>query len=218
MVRVVGIGAGGHAKVIMEILRAMGGWELVGLLDSNPNLSGATVLGVPIIGSEEQLAHLRSQAIDHVFIGIGDLGAGMARKARFDDIKRHALRIVSAIHPRSVVSPSATLGEGATIMAGTIINASTHLGDNVIANTGSIIEHDCVIGAHAHIGPGAALAGGVQVGEGSHVGIGASIRQGIRIGAGVIVAAGAVVVSDVPDNVVVAGTPARIMNNGKKGP
>jgi sugar O-acyltransferase (sialic acid O-acetyltransferase NeuD family) len=216
MKRVVGIGAGGHAKVVLEILLNDPDYEFVGMLDRNKELWSKPFFGVSVLGGDALLEELFKQGIRHAFIGVGTTGDTKPRQHLYHFAASIGCQFVSAIHPRAIVSPSAQIGQGVAITAGAIINSGAHIGNNVIINTGSVIEHDCVIGDHAHIATSAALAGGVTVGQGSHVGIGACVRQGVRIGRNAIVGAGAVVVNDVADEEVVAGNPARILK--KDGP
>ena len=209
MIPVVGFGAGGHAKVVIEILRSRREYEIVGLLDTRIE-RGANVLGVDVLGDDSLMADLRQRGVEHAFIGVGSVGDSQPRRQLYDKVVSSGFQIVPAIHANAVVSVSAQIGVGPTIMAGAIVNANAVIGDNVIVNTGAIVEHDCVIGDHTHIATGARLAGGVQVGPGSHIGIGAVVRQEIKIGEGAIVGAGAVVVRDVPDFKTVIGVPAKI--------
>lgn len=211
MTRIIGFGAGGHARVVIEILRASGGYEFAGLLDHNPDLRGTSVLGVPVLGDDDLAAAMVGQGIRHAFIGVGVVSSTWPRRRLFDLARDHGLTLVHALHPSAVVSPSAVVGAAATIAAGAIVNAGAVLGANVIVNTGAIVEHDCTIGDHAHVATGARLAGRVAVGEGTLVGIGATVRQGITIGRGALVGAGAVVVDDVPDGVMAIGVPARVV-------
>lgn len=211
MKQVVGLGAGGHAKVVIEILRAMGGYEFIGLLDPKQELWDTEVLGVPVLGDDALLPELRSQGIHYAFIGLGTVGDTRPRRRLYEKARQKGFEIVQAIHPQAVVAPSVAIGHGPTIMAGAVINAAAKLGDNVIVNTGAIVEHDCIIGDHVHVATGAQLASTVQVGTGAHIGAGATVRQCITIGEGAIVGAGAVVVKDVPNDVTVAGVPARIL-------
>jgi len=213
MRRLIGIGAGGHARVVIEVLRAMGGFELVGLLDLRRELWGSSVGGVPVLGDDSELPRLRAEGLEEVFIGIGSVGDATSRRQVFARSKGAGLRVVSAMHPTAVVSPSAVVGEGATIMAGAIINAAVRLGDNVIVNTAAIVEHDCVIGDHVHVASGARLASTVTVGEGAHIGLGANVKQCVHIGRNAIVGAGAVVIHDVPEAVTVVGVPARAVRS-----
>jgi sugar O-acyltransferase (sialic acid O-acetyltransferase NeuD family) len=211
MVRVVGLGAGGHAKVVIEILRLMQEYEPIGLLDPKQELWNTEVLGVPVLGDDDLLPQLYGQGVCQAFIGLGVVGDTRPRRRLYKKVRWFGFQIVEAIHPQAIVGPSAEIGHGPTIMAGSVVNAAARLGDNVIVNTGAIVEHDCVIGDHVHIATGARLASTVHVGEGAHIGLGASVRQCIHIGRNVIVGAGAVVINDVPDGVTVVGVPARIL-------
>ena len=209
--QVIGLGAGGHAKVVIEILQLMAGCELVGLLDRNKELWGTDVLGVPVLGNDDLLPKLYNRGVGHAFIGLGTVGDTRPRRQLYEKARRQRFQIVSAIHRQAIIAPSAEIGHGPTVMAGAVINAAARLGDNVIVNTGAIVEHDCVVGNNVHIATGARLASTVYVGDGAHIGLGASVRQCIRIGRNAIVGAGSVVVDDVPDNVVVVGVPARML-------
>jgi sugar O-acyltransferase (sialic acid O-acetyltransferase NeuD family) len=210
MIRVVGFGAGGHAKVVIEILRSIQEYEIAGLLDTRKELWGTSVLGVEVLGDDSMTADLKKRGIDHAFIGVGTVGDALPRRQLYEKVSNFGFKIVPAIHAAAIVSSSAMISDGPTIMAGAIVNAEAIIGNNVIVNTGAIVEHDCVIGDHVHIATGARLAGGVHVGPGSHIGIGAVVRQEIRIGEGAIVGAGAVVVKDVPAGTTVVGVPAKI--------
>ena len=208
MIPVIGFGAGGHAKVVIEILRSIREYEIVGLLDTRIE-PRANVLGVEVLGDDSLMAELKGRGIEHAFIGVGSVGDAQPRRQLYETVVGAGFQIVPAIHAGAVVSLTAQIGVGPTIMAGAVVNADAVIGDNVIVNTGAIVEHDCMIGDHTHIATGARLAGGVQVGPGSHIGIGAVVRQEIKIGAGAIVGAGAVVVRDVPDFKTVIGVPAK---------
>lgn len=211
MRRLIGLGAGGHARVVMEAFQAMGGFEVIGLLDLRAELRGTRVGGVPVLGGDGELPRLRAEGVMDAFIGIGSVGDAGPRRRAFERARAAGFRIAGVVHPSAVLSPSALIGEGVQVLPGAVINAGARLGENIIVNTGAIVEHDCLIGSHAHIASGARLASTVTVGEGAHIGLGASVRQLARIGRDAIVGAGAVVVDDVPDGVTVVGVPARAL-------
>lgn len=213
--KVVGVGAGGHAKVVIEILKQLRDCEIVGLVDRRPELWQTELLGIKVLGDDRLLPELKGRGIDHAFIGIGTIGDTTARRELYRKVVDCGFQIASAVHPAACVSPSANLGSGATVMAGAIINAAARLGTNVIVNTGAIVEHDCVIGDHVHIATGARLSGGVIVDEGAHIGLGAIIRQQIRVGRDAVVGAGAVVVKDVAPGTTVVGVPAKQLVRAK---
>lgn len=211
-IKIIGFGAGGHARVIIEILQLNPQLELIGLLDPNLELHGKLMLGVPILGNDSLLPDLTKQGLSHFFVGLGGVGNTNPRRRLYEMASIHNLLPWNAIHPSVVISPSAQIGPGFSAMANSVVNACATIGANGILNTGAIIEHDCVIGNHVHIATGARLTSTVRVGNGVHIGAGAVIRQCISIGENAVIGAGAVVVKDVPANVTVVGVPARILS------
>lgn len=207
--RVVGVGAGGHAKVILDILAYSPSISIVGLTDLDGSRVGQIVAGVRILGSDELLPQLLQQGVSFAFIGVGSVGDNRHRKESFHRLLDLGFDVISAVHPRAVVARSAFLGRGVALMSGATVNPDAKVGQNVILNSNCTVEHDCIIGDHVHIAPGAILSGAVQIGCLSHIGAGAVVRQGVRIGQHVVVGAGAVVISDIPDDAVVVGVPAR---------
>ncbi|MDB5457169.1 MAG: sugar O-acyltransferase, sialic acid O-acetyltransferase NeuD family, partial [Caulobacter sp.] len=156
---VVVLGAGGHAKVVIELLRTAG-FATPAVLDADP--TPRDVAGAPVVGDDTALARLRAEGLSQAFVAIGD---NALRRKLADRATAAGFTLVSAIHPSAVISPSARLGAGVAVMAGAVVNADTVVGDLAILNTRSSVDHDGVIGSAAHIGPGCALAGGVTVGE-----------------------------------------------------
>lgn len=206
---IVFIGAGGHARVAYDALRASGDSRSVGFLDGDTSLTGTTIAGAPVLGDDDLLPQLLQQGTQYFVVGVGSVGNNARRAAIFERALTLGLRPLQIVHPKATVSPSARLGAGAQVFAGAIINPDASVGVNAIVNTGAIVEHDCLIDDHAHVATGAVLAGNVIVDTMAHVGAGATIRQGIKIHRCAIVGAGAVVVKDVPQNTTVVGVPAR---------
>lgn len=200
------LGAGGHARVLIDALQRQAPLVGYALLDADPKLWATVIMDVPIIGGDEYLTRLDAERF---IVGVGSTGSTAIRQRLFAEAIVAGLTPQSVIHDRALIADGATIGPGAQILAGAIINTGAELGRNVLVNTGAIVEHDCRIEDHVHIATGARLAGGVQVGLGAHIGIGAVVRQNQIIGAGAIVGAGAVVVHNVAPNTTVAGVPAR---------
>ena len=211
--RVLGLGAGGHAKVVIEILRLCGGYDIIGLLDRREELWATFISGVEVLGDDRRLADLYAGGVRCAFVGVGSVQRTDIRKRLYELLRNAGFVIARAVHPRAIVSAGAEIGEGPIIMAGAIVNPAARIGDNVIVNSGAIVEHDCIIEDHVHIATGARLSGGVTVQAGAHVGIGATIKQNVKIGRESVVGAGAVVIKDVPDSETVVGVPAKVLGS-----
>lgn len=191
------LGHGGHALVVLDLLRRLDR-EVLGVL--TPDLSaGIQWAGIPVLGNDDWLDS--AQARDcAVAIGVGQLPPDrMALRPRLFQLARERkLPLPALVHPSAVLAGETTLGAGSQIMAGTVIQVGSAIGDNALVNTRASVDHHCRIGAHAHIGPGATVCGEVRIEEGAFVGAGAVILQGVHIGAGAQVAAGATVIRDIP--------------------
>ena len=201
------VGAGGHAKVLMDCLY-LNGAEIIGALDKS--LSKNSDLGIPILGDDDAITAYPPDTVE-LINGIGSVGDTKFRAKLFRKFKKLGYTFSSVVHPSAVLSKSCILSEGVQVMAGAVINTGTRVGADSIINTGAIVDHECIIGSHVHIAPGCTLSGGVQVGDGAHIGTGATIIQGIKIGEHALIGAGAVVVKDVPAGAKVVGIPARII-------
>ncbi|MEO5338004.1 MAG: NeuD/PglB/VioB family sugar acetyltransferase [Magnetospirillum sp. WYHS-4] len=201
------VGGGGHAKVVIDALRAAGAAERLGVIDEDRALAGGSVLGVPVLGGDAEGPAARAAGFGFFVIGVG--ANNDLRRRLFERALSWGIEPLSVIHPAAVVAPSATLGPGTVAFAGVVVNAEARVGSNAIVNTGAIVEHDCRVGDHVHVAPGARLLGGVSVGDLASIGAGAVIKHGVAIGAGAIVGAGAVVLEDVMSGIRVAGVPAQ---------
>ena len=200
------LGAGGHAKVLLDILLEQN-IEVLGIVEKDGADLPSDMYGIPVIGTDSDVQQYQPDKVGLVN-GIGSIGPTALRQKVYEKFRRQGYCFPQVIHPGAVVSRRAELGEGVQIMAGAVVNIGTRVKENSIINTNASVDHDCLIGAHVHIAPGVTLSGGVTVGNGSHIGTGASVVQGIEIGANVIVGAGAVVVNTVAVGKTVCGVPA----------
>jgi sugar O-acyltransferase (sialic acid O-acetyltransferase NeuD family) len=199
------VGAGGHARVVADVIRLVGA-TIHGFLDTtNASRQGTAFEGSTVLGGAELLPQLRKH-VAHAVIAVGD---NEARLRLADELARHGFKLATLAHPSAVVAASATLGPGSVVFAGAVINPAASIGANVIINTGATVDHDCVIADGAHIAPGAHLGGHVHVGRGALVGVGAAVKPGVTIGAAAVVGVGSAVVADVPAGRTVAGVPAQ---------
>lgn len=201
------LGAGGHAKVLVEALLKAG--ELIaGIVDPDPKLVGANIFGIPVLGGDSVVSEFPSSEILLVN-GLGSVGLLSKRQQLFERFKAMGYNFAIVVHPSAVIASDVGLGEGSQIMAGAVIQPGSCIGMNSIINTRASVDHDCTIYDHVHIAPGVTLSGGVAVGACSHIGTGATVIQGISINNGCLVAAGAVVTKDISDGAKVRGVPAQ---------
>jgi sugar O-acyltransferase (sialic acid O-acetyltransferase NeuD family) len=207
--RVVLLGAGGHAKVLLDTL-THAGVQVEGVVDPLLAKNDAYWRSLPVIGNDDDLLKMNPSEIVLVN-GVGNLPGKSLRQKLFRTYKAAGFNFLSVVHSSSLIGTGVNLGEGVQLMAGTIVQADCSIGDNSIVNTGASIDHDCCIGDHVHVAPGATLSGNVSIGKSSHIGTGATIIQDINIGRDSVVGAGSVVLKNVPDGVTVYGVPAKVV-------
>lgn len=184
-------GAGGHAKVIIDILTE-NNISVRAIIDDNIDLNQLN--GIPVIHtiSDKNLPHL---------VSIGNNSNRRKIVLRNPDVD-----FCRAIAKSALVSPYAEIGTGSAVMQGAIVQSGSVIGKHTIINTRASVDHDCIIEDFAHIAPGSILCGAVFVGEGTLIGAGAIILPGVKIGRWSVIGAGSVVTKDIPAGVVVYGS------------
>jgi sugar O-acyltransferase (sialic acid O-acetyltransferase NeuD family) len=209
------VGAGGHGKVVLDILRRDPDVKLIGFVDDDAALHNKIIDGLPVLGSVSSVPILiSSHKLDGVTIAIGD---NKVRARLFDKMRELGLQPQRAIHPDALIAHDVEIGEGVVIAAGVAISVGTRIGNDVIINTGVVIDHDNIIEDHAHVSPGVNLAGRVTVGKYTQVGLGVTVIEDLTIGENTTIGAGAVVLVDIPSNATAVGIPARVIKHKKTG-
>lgn len=185
------------------------GKKVDGIIDK----TGATmeVLGVPVIGCDDDLEGLFSDGYRIAYVAVGGVFDSDTRTALYSRAKEIGFRLPAFVARTSMVQQDVEIDEGTVVLEGAIVNVGATLGRNTIVNSGAVLEHDVKVGSNTHVAPGAVVCGGAVLGDGVFVGAGATVVQGVTIGEGTTVGAGSVVVNDVPRGVVVVGNPARII-------
>jgi sugar O-acyltransferase (sialic acid O-acetyltransferase NeuD family) len=214
--KVVIIGAGGHAREVLDILLACraNGHDIqpLGFVDENPDNHGQTLDGFPVLGDLRWFEGVDRGDIEVICaVGTPQVCRKLARQAQ-----ALGLRFASAISPQACISPHARIGQGVMIFPNVIVNTGAMIGDHVILNVAATISHDTVVGDFCNINPGVHLAGNVTVGEGCYIGMGANVIQGINIGPWSIIGTGAAVIRDIPPHVTAVGVPARVIKLHEK--
>lgn len=206
MADVVVIGGGGHAKVLVAVLRKLG-WGIVGYTDQDDR---GAILGVARLGGDGALAAvLADHAGCAAIVGVGKTDASALRLRLHRDAEALGFETPVIVSPHAVVNEEVRLGAGATVFDGVVVNSGTRTGAACILNTNATVEHDCSLGDDVHIAPGATVSGGVSIGDHCMIGAGATVIHGVSVCAGCVVGAGSVVTSDISEPGVYAGSPAR---------
>ncbi|MEW6172104.1 MAG: NeuD/PglB/VioB family sugar acetyltransferase [Bacillota bacterium] len=213
--QIVIIGAGGHAKVVADIILKIGRYQIAGhTAPGNP--PPAARLKFRYLGNDNVLPSLWKQGVKLAALGVGGVGDNRPRRRIYEHIHSLGFSTPPLVHPAAIVADGVLPVEGLVIAPGAVVNPRVEFGVNTIINSAAVVEHDCVLGEHVHVAPGAVLCGGVRVGSLAHVGAGAVVIQGVALGEGAVVGAGAVVLHDVEPWTVVAGNPARFIKSLKE--
>lgn len=209
------VGAGCHARVVVEIILLTKKFKPVGCVDPQPEniLTRDEIL---YLGNDSVLANLPGKFLKHAAMGMAGFN-NLKRRTLYEYCLSAGFDFPVLKHPGSIVSRTARLGPATVVMAGSIINPRAVIEENVIINSGAIIEHDCFIGHSAQVGSGAIICGNVKVKEKAFIGAGARIIQGLTIGESALIGAGAVVTRDIPAGVTAFGNPAVIVQNPSRG-
>lgn len=213
--KIVVIGGGGHAKVIIDIIERERKYQIAGVVDDGKE-KGTEIFGYKVIGQSDKLADLMQEGINSGIIAIGD---NWTRSKVANKVLENTpeFQFVNAIHPMASIGRGTTLGQGNVVMANVAINSDTKIGNHCILNTKCSVDHDCNLEDYVSIAPGATLGGNCQVGKFSAISLGANVIHGRNIGEQTIVGAGAVVTKDLPSYKVACGIPARSIKSRKEG-
>ena len=199
-------GGGGHGKSVIDLLRTLGTYHIIGVVDDGIP-AGETLLGIPVLGGCEKLESLYAEGIRLTVNAVGGIGNISIRVKVFVTIAKARLVCPALVHPTAFIEPSAMLSPGNQVFPYAYVGSDVKMGFGVIVNSGAIVSHDCTISDYANISPGAMLAGEVQVGKRVLLGMGVTVNLGVKIGDGARVGNGATVKEDVPEGSVVrAGT------------
>jgi UDP-perosamine 4-acetyltransferase len=184
-VKVVIVGAGGHAKALVEGLTARGA-RIVAYVDPQP----ASWLDARHCTSDDEFDDREAVVV----IGIG--GTKPEELARRCGIaktwRERGFGLPAVVHPTAIVSTMVRLEAAAQIMAGAIIQPGAVVGGMAIINTGAIIEHDAHIGEGTHVAPGAVVLGAAKVGKSAMIGANAVVLPGADVPDGALVRAASI--------------------------
>jgi sugar O-acyltransferase (sialic acid O-acetyltransferase NeuD family) len=207
-------GSGGHARVVSNIARLCGGFEIVGFLDDlHPQRRGEAFCGATILGGAEQVEELARNGVRTFVLAFGN---SSARLQKAQTIEGNGLCLATLVHPAAVIAPDVNLGAGTTVNAGAIVDPGATIGRCVIIGAGVTIGHDCTLGDGVRVSGGSCIGGGAFLERCALVGTGGRVCRGIRVGAGSLVGVGAVLIKDLPAGLVAVGNPARVIRSARE--
>ncbi|MCK6604153.1 MAG: acetyltransferase [Ignavibacteriaceae bacterium] len=205
--RLVIIGAGGHAKVLISVIQEDKLFDIVGFTELNES---EEVFGVPYLGSDDQLGSMMEESDCHMAaLGLGYIKINNHRNNLYNYAKKIGYTFPPIISKKSNISDYAIIGNATAIFPGVVVNPDAVIGTGCILNTNSTVEHDVNIGDFVHISPSATVCGGVKIGENTIIGAGAVIIQSVSISANTFIGAGSVVLRSLTEPGIYVGVPAK---------
>ena len=208
MNRIIIVGGGGHAKVIISILKKLDCFNIFGYTDKIDN---GRILGIKYLGNDDNLKFLfQEENVKNAVIGLGQIKNSSKRKYIYKRLSIIGFNFPSIISPNCIVNEEIRIGKGTVVMDGVIINPGTIIGDFCIVNTNVSVDHDCIVSDFVHIATGGVLSGGVTVGDNVLIGAGATIIQSKNICSNSIIGAGSVVLNDCMKPGTYCGIPAKL--------
>lgn len=205
--RLILVGGGGHCKAVIDVALSAGR-TIYGILD-NAIAIGATVLGVPILGNDNDIPLFVDNNTEFL-ITVGQIKSASIRRIIAERIIKNGGTLATPLIASTAhVAKGVTIGNGTVVMHNAVINSDATIGENVIINTGAIVEHDCKVSDFVHISTGAIINGTCSIGSDTLIGSHATVVNGKNITNGVVVGAGATVTCDISQPGTYCGTPAK---------
>lgn len=201
------IGGGGHCVSCIEVIESSNQYAIAGIIDHESKI-GQTVLGYPIIGSDDDLTILKTK-YSYALITVGQIKSNKARVNIYNNLKKIGYKLPVIISGSAIVSKHTSIGEGTIIMHQTFVNANTNIGVNCIINSKALIEHDCTIGEHCHISTNSTLNGNVTIGSNCFIGSCSSFVNGISITDGIFIGINSLVSKDLIKEGIYIGAPVK---------
>jgi sugar O-acyltransferase (sialic acid O-acetyltransferase NeuD family) len=201
-------GGGGHAKVIISIIKRdyFKQFKVIGYTDLE---SRKELLGVKYLGTDSYIDNFykKNNSLKGI-IGLGFVKPSSSRTELYNFYKKK-ISFPSIISNHSSIQEDCDVGNATVIMDGVVINSSTKIGECSIINTSTSIDHDCEIGSFTHIAPGCTLSGGINIGNNCMIGVGTTIIQGVSVVDDVIIGAASLVSKDISAAGTYVGYPLR---------
>jgi len=195
--KVVIYGGGGLSKMIIETVRVLGTYQIVGIVDDNIE-KGQQVIGSPVLGGPEVLEELYKQGVRIAVNSIGGIGNYQARLKVFHQLAKAGFVCPAIVHPTAHIDPSARLAAGVLVLAQSYVSGNAFIGMGSLINNSVVVSHDCILGVCTNLSPGAMIAGEVHIGDFTQIGMNATVNIGVKVGSRCSIGNGATIKSEVP--------------------
>jgi len=183
-------------------------WDVIGFLDDDQSRHGKECCGITVVGGREMLG----VEPDAFLLAVPGSPATFGRRREIiSGLPIDQSRLATIIHPSVERAPDAKVGFNSIIMPNVFISSNVTIGNHCVILPNTVLSHDCVIGDYCCVGSNVSVSGSVAIGAGCYIGSGTRMREDISIGRGTLVGLGSTVIADIPEHVIAAGSPARIL-------
>ena len=178
---------------------------VAGLYHYNDDRTGESVHGYPIIGSFDDL--FKSDIRRKLFLL--SQGNMKIRKEITDKIESLGGIVPTLIHPSAEISNFAKISDKG------VVQADVEIMSNSVIRDMALVCHQTLIGNYVFVGPMALVGAHIHVDDFAFIGQDALLVSGKvgNVGANSLVGAGAVATKEIPSDVVVVGSPARVIRH-----
>ena len=195
--KVVIYGGGGLSKMIIETVRVLGTYKILGVIDDNME-KGIDVIGSPVIGGADVLPNLRKDGVRLVVNSVGGIGNYKVRLDIFKKLAEEGFVCPAIVHPTAHIDPIAHLNAGVLVLAQSYISGNAFIGMGSLINNSVVVSHDCILGVCTNLSPGAKIAGDAIIDDFVQIGMNATVNIGVKIGKECLIGNGATIKKDVP--------------------
>lgn len=206
MNKLIVVGGGGFAKEVIWLAEDCG-FEIVGVLDDNPDAQISKIAGYDVLGTISDWVDFKECYF------VVAIGSPRTRKLVVDKMSAAEERpnFAKLVHPSVIKSPRVNFGQGTIVSSGMTFTVDIEVGEHCIFNLNGTVGHECQIGDFVTVAPMSAISGNVEIKDLAEIGTGAAVRQGVTIGKGSMVGMGAVLTKNVPNCEIFAGNPAKFL-------
>lgn len=195
-------------KLIDAINMSKSTYEILGFINDPPEFQNTSFMGYPVLGGREIIPELVNEGDVCFFHNVNSTLKD--RRIIASILENNGCEIVSLIHPATDMN-YVEHDAGCIIPAGCTIGSNTRISRYLTCRLSSLISHDVTVKDFVYISPGVTCCSHVTIQEGCYIGAGATILPGVTIGAESVIGAGSTVLTDIPNDVVAFGTPAKIV-------